>query len=141
MTERSVFLCQIGGSFALGAFFCSVLSLFALFAVPKIGIAPAAGILFLLGTFVGLRLGIKLAIWGQGESKDLEKADAILTAAAFEEVLGVLGKYDKDTAIYLFEKKLKDAREKVEKLLIPQDELCEDCEAEKESEAEKEIDD
>ena len=133
MTKRSIFLFQIGGSFALGAFFCSVLSLFTLFAVPKIGIAPAAGILFLLGSLVGARLGFKAAFWGQEENKDLEKSDAIFTVIAFEDILGILGKYDKDTAIYLFEKKLKDARERLEKLLFPEGELCEDCEAKEEA--------
>ncbi len=136
MTKRGGFLLQIGGSFALGALFCSALSLFTLFAVPKIGIAPAAGILFALGTLVGIRIGIKVMAWVQEENKDLEKSDAIFTVIAFEDILGILAKYDRDTAIYLFEKKVEDARETVARLMTPQAETCEDCE-EKRNEAEE----
>lgn len=112
-THRTVYIMI----FALGMAVSAILSVITLWAVPKVGIAPAAGFLVLLGILVGAIGGIRAALWSMKLGKDTEVACRSVTVADFLEVINTLEKYDKDSALEHFRKRYDEESEQLDKLM------------------------
>lgn len=103
--------------FFLGAAVSAFLSMITLWAIPKIGIASTAGFLVLFGVVVGAVGGVRIALWSNKMGENIERACTSVTVADFQEVIRTLNRYDKDSALRHFEKRLEEEAEKLDKLM------------------------